>query len=265
MRKIALSFASILALGGLSYAFVAMAQGPAATKPAPAPSATATPSAGSQFKDNKEKISYALGMSLGSNFKAQGLELDPDVFLRGMNDGLSGGKTLMTEDEAKATMMQVQNEMKARMEEKSRMAAVNNKKEGDAFLEANKAKPGVVVLPSGLQYKILTQGTGAKPTGMDTVECNYRGTLIDGTEFDSSYKRNEPAKFQVGRVIRGWTEALQLMPVGSKWQLFIPSTLAYGERGAGPIGPNSTLIFDVELISIQAPPQPGQPAAPAKP
>jgi FKBP-type peptidyl-prolyl cis-trans isomerase len=140
---------------------------------------------------------------------------------------------------------------------------IKNKKEGDAFLAANKNKPGVVTLPDGLQYKILTPGTGAKPAATDTVVVNYRGTLIDGTEFDSSYKRGTPATFQVGRVIKGWTEALQLMPVGSKWQVVIPSDLAYGERGQSTIGPNSTLVFEVELMSIQ--PKPPAPAATAPP
>jgi FKBP-type peptidyl-prolyl cis-trans isomerase FklB len=135
-------------------------------------------------------------------------------------------------------------------------AADKNKAEGEAFLAANKSKEGIVTLPSGLQYKILTEGKGPKPTAADTVVCNYRGTLINGTEFDSSYKRGEPATFPVGGVIKGWTEALQLMPVGSKWQLFIPSGMAYGERGAGAdIGPNATLIFEVELISIQEKPK----------
>ena len=132
------------------------------------------------------------------------------------------------------------------------LAGGANKQAGDAFLAANKSKESVVTLPSGLQYKILTEGTGPKPTASDSVVCNYRGTLIDGKEFDSSYQRGQPATFPVGQVIKGWTEALQLMPVGSKWQLFIPSELAYGSRGAGAdIGPNSTLIFEVELISIK--------------
>jgi FKBP-type peptidyl-prolyl cis-trans isomerase len=143
-------------------------------------------------------------------------------------------------------------------------AIEKNKKAGEAFLAANKEKPGVVTLPSGLQYKILQPGSGPKPTASDSVVCNYRGTLVDGTEFDSSFKRGQPATFPVGQVIKGWTEALQLMPVGSKWELFIPSDLAYGERGTngGPIGPNETLIFEVELVSIQAK---SQPAAGAQP
>ncbi len=158
----------------------------------------------------------------------------------------------LTEDQARAALMEVQNEMRKKQQAEMQAAGEANKKEGDAFLAANKAKEGVVTLPSGLQYKILTQGTGPKPTATDSVVCNYRGTLINGTEFDSSYKRGEPATFPVSGVIKGWTEALQLMPVGSKWQLFVPSDLAYGERSPGPeIAPDSTLIFEVELLSIQ--------------
>jgi FKBP-type peptidyl-prolyl cis-trans isomerase FklB len=154
----------------------------------------------------------------------------------------------------KAALTQLQTEMRAKQEEKLKLAAETNKKAGEEFLAANKAKDGVVTLPSGLQYKILTEGTGPKPTATDTVSCNYRGTLLDGKEFDSSYKRGQPASFQVTGVIKGWTEALQLMPVGSKWQLYIPSELGYGDRGADPrsgIGPGATLIFEVELLSIQ--------------
>jgi FKBP-type peptidyl-prolyl cis-trans isomerase FklB len=158
----------------------------------------------------------------------------------------------MTEDEARATLVQLQTDLQSKQEEKMKQAGDNNKKEGDAFLAANKSKPGVVTLPSGLQYKIVKEGTGPKPSASDTVVCNYRGTLINGTEFDSSYKRGEPASFPVSGVIKGWTEALQLMPVGSKWELYIPPDLAYGARGAGAdIGPNTTLLFEVELLSIQ--------------
>jgi len=161
--------------------------------------------------------------------------------------------------------MQWQTEMRTKQEEKRQQAAATNKQEGEAFLAANKTKEGVVTLPSGLQYKILTQGTGPKPTASDSVVCNYRGTLISGTEFDSSYKRGEPATFPVSGVIKGWTEALQLMPVGSKWQLFIPSDLAYGERSPAPeIGPDSTLIFEVELLSIQNKSADQPPPAPDK-
>jgi FKBP-type peptidyl-prolyl cis-trans isomerase FklB len=162
------------------------------------------------------------------------------------------GKTVMTDMEAHNTLMQAQQEAKKKIDETRQASMEPNKKAGDAFLAANKTKEGVVTLPSGLQYKILKEGTGPKPTPADSVVCNYRGTLIDGKEFDSSYKRGQPATFPVGQVIKGWTEALQLMPVGSKWQLFVPADLAYGDRGAGPdIGPGATLIFEVELISIK--------------
>ena len=201
----------------------------------------------------KDKASYAIGMNIAKGIQKQSIDVDPNIVARGLKDALAGGKTLLTDDEATAAMKDLQAEMKKAQEEKMQLAGDANKKEGDAFLAANKAKEGVVTLPSGLQYKILTEGAGPKPTASDSVVCNYRGTLINGTEFDSSYKRGQPATFPVGQVIKGWTEALQLMPVGSKWQLFIPSDLAYGPRGAGrDIGPNATLMFEVELISIQA-------------
>jgi FKBP-type peptidyl-prolyl cis-trans isomerase FklB len=201
----------------------------------------------------KDKISYAIGMSIGTNLHRQSVEVDPKILQQGLEDALSGSKPLLSEEEARATLAQFQTEMRQKQQEKMQQASAENKKEGDAFLAANKAKEGVVTLPSGLQYKIETAGTGPKPTTSDLVVCNYRGTLIDGKEFDSSYKRGQPATFPVAGVIKGWTEALQLMPVGSKWQLFVPSELAYGERGSGPdIGPNATLIFEVELLSIQS-------------
>ena len=208
------------------------------------------------LKTKKDKASYALGMSVGLNLGAklhqQSVEVDQAILLRGVKDALAGGKTLLTEEEARAALTQLSLEARKNMDEKMKLAGEGNKKEGDEFLAANKTKEGTVTLPSGLQYKILTEGTGPKPTPTDSVSCNYRGTLINGTEFDSSYKRGQPATFQVNGVIKGWTEALQLMPVGSKWQLFIPSELAYGERGPSPeIGSNSTLIFEVELLSIQ--------------
>jgi FKBP-type peptidyl-prolyl cis-trans isomerase len=216
------------------------------------------------LKDQKDRLSYALGMNMGTNLHANlqrdAIDIDANIVLQGIKDSMTGGKLLMTEAEARAALTQLQQDLMAKQreamakeEEKMKATAEPNKKEGEAFLSSNKAKEGVVTLPSGLQYKIVTEGSGPKPTVTDTVVCNYRGTLINGTEFDSSYKRGEPASFQVSRVIKGWTEALQLMPVGSKWQLFIPSDLAYGERGTpgGSIGPNSTLIFEVELLSIQ--------------
>jgi FKBP-type peptidyl-prolyl cis-trans isomerase len=207
----------------------------------------------STLTSQKDKVSYAIGMNIGTNLHRQSVDVDPKILQQGLEDSLAGGKTLLSEDEAKATLMQFQTEMRQKQQEKMQQAGAANKKEGDAFLAANKSKEGVVTLPSGLEYKILTAGKGPKPTASDSVVCNYRGTLIDGKEFDSSYKRGEPATFPVAGVIKGWTEALQLMPVGSKWQLFVPSDLAYAERGSGPdIGPNATLIFEVELLSIQS-------------
>jgi FKBP-type peptidyl-prolyl cis-trans isomerase FklB len=204
----------------------------------------------------KQKFSYALGMNIGSglgaNLKKQSVDVDSTLVSQGLKDAMSGGKTRLTQGEMQAVLTEVQNEVKKQQQGKTQQAAAANKTEGEAFLAANKSKDGVVTLPSGLQYKILTAGTGPKPTASDSVKCNYRGTLINGTEFDSSYKRGQPATFAVGQVIKAWTEALQLMPVGSKWQLFVPSSLAYGERGAGAeIGPNATLIFEVELLSIE--------------
>jgi FKBP-type peptidyl-prolyl cis-trans isomerase FklB len=207
------------------------------------------------LKDQKEKLSYALGMDLGNQFKKQAVEVDADIFVKGLKDSLSGNKTLLTEQEARAAITALQNEIRTKQMAIAKELGEKNKKEGDAFLAENKTREGVVTLDSGLQYKVLTAGEGKKPTIDDTVVCNYRGTLINGTEFDSSYKRNQPATFPVKGVIKGWTEALQLMPAGSKWQLFIPPNLAYGERGTGNlIGPNATLVFEVELISIQAKP-----------
>ena len=224
---------------------------PPAAKPAAASTATANKSVVA-LDTQKEKTSYALGMNIAHTVKAQPLDLDQNAFVQGVRDVLAGGKTLMTEDEMAAALGILQNEMAAKAAEAAKQMGEINKKEGADFLAANKTKDGIVTLPSGMQYKIITAGTGPKPTAADTVICNYRGTLLNGTEFDSSYKRGQPASFPVGRVIKGWQEALQLMPVGSKWQLFVPSDLAYGERGAGAdIAPNATLIFEVELISIQ--------------
>jgi FKBP-type peptidyl-prolyl cis-trans isomerase FklB len=224
-------------------------QTPAATTQQPPAAASQNNSA---LPTQKDKVSYAIGMNIGTTLHRQSVEVDPKVLAQGLQDALSGGKTLLSEDEARTTLTDLQNEMRKKQQEKMQAAAETNKKEGDAFLAANKTKEGVVTLPSGLQYKVLTAGTGPKPTTGDAVACNYRGTLIDGKEFDSSYKRGQPATFPVSGVIKGWTEALQLMPVGSKWQLVVPSDLAYGERGQGPdIGPNATLIFEVELLSIQ--------------
>jgi FKBP-type peptidyl-prolyl cis-trans isomerase FklB len=203
-------------------------------------------------KTKKEKVSYSIGVNIGKNMKMQGLDIDQGFLTQGIKDGLNNSKIAMSDKDMEETMKSFQQEMSTKMQAKQKIEGDKNKKEGEAFLEANKKKDGVITLPSGLQYKILKEGNGAKPTATQTVKCNYRGTLIDGKEFDSSYKRGEPTEFPVGQVIKGWTEALQLMPVGSKWQLFIPSNLAYGENGGGQmIGPNATLIFDIELISIK--------------
>jgi FKBP-type peptidyl-prolyl cis-trans isomerase FklB len=220
------------------------------TKKAPATTKSAS---ALTLKTQKEKESYALGMKVGSDLKRQGVNeaVDPAIAARGFKDAMAGTKPALTEDEERAALMQLQTEVRGKQQAKAHEEGAVARKEGDAFLAANKAKEGVVTLPSGLEYKILTEGTGAKPTANDTVTCNYRGTLLNGTEFDSSYKRGHPETFPVGGVIKGWTEALQLMPVGSKWQLFIPADMAYGDRGAGgDIGPGETLIFEVELLSI---------------
>jgi FKBP-type peptidyl-prolyl cis-trans isomerase FklB len=267
MKKLTLLFIYVLGIGIALQVPVASAQtgasgtapkstgvqsttpGAAAAKPPAKPSAAAGQGV---LKDQKAKTSYALGMNIGHTIKGQSVDLDQAAFIQGIKDVIAGGKTLMSDDEMAAALTVLQTEMNAKAAEKAKQLGEANKVEGTAFLAANKTKPGVVTLPSGLQYKIITAGTGPKPTPADTVVCNYRGTLINGKEFDSSYKRGQPASFPVGRVIKGWTEALQLMPVGSKWQLFIPPDLAYADHGAGPdIGPNATLIFEVELISIQ--------------
>ncbi len=212
----------------------------ATTKPVPLP-----------LKTMKDKASYAIGMSMARGMKDQGVDIDPAILARGLKDGLAG-TTQLTDEQAQAALTEFQADLKARQEARAKIVGDANKKAGDEFLAANKAKEGVVALPSGLQYKVLKAGTGPKPTAADTVECNYKGTLLNGKEFDSSYKRGQPAAFPVGQVIKGWTEALQLMPVGSKWELFVPAELAYGSRAAGPdITPNSTLVFEVELLSIK--------------
>jgi FKBP-type peptidyl-prolyl cis-trans isomerase FklB len=204
------------------------------------------------LKSQRDKVSYIIGVDIGGNLKSRSIDIDPDLLLKGLKDGLAGNKPLLSETEIHEVMNTFKEEMAKKQEESMKKAAEKNKKDGDAFLAENKKKEGVVTLPSGLQYKIITEGTGNTPKATDTVTVNYRGSLVDGTEFDSSYKRGQPATFRVNGVIKGWTEALQLMKEGAKWQLFIPSDLAYGDKGAGNvIGPNATLIFDVELISAK--------------
>ena len=216
----------------------------------PALAQDATPAA-PELKTDKDKLSYALGMNFGENFRKQGVDVDPAMFAKAFVEAFNTGKTAMSEEDMKtvltAATQEIRKKQAAMQAEKSEQA----QKDGEKFLADNKTKENVVTLPSGLQYKILKQGTGEKPTADDTVICNYKGTLINGTEFDASEKHGGPATFPVKGVIAGWTEALQLMPVGSKWQLFVPSNLAYGPQGPGEIGPNATLIFEVELVSIQ--------------
>lgn len=200
------------------------------------------------LKNQKEKMSYIIGMDIGSNLKRQSLDVDPNILARGIQDAFSAAKSLLTEQEIQDTLAAFRKERAAKQEE----VAKKNKNDGETFLIANRKKEGVEALASGLQYKVIRAGTGKKPKINDSVTTHYRGTLIDGTEFDSSYKRGKPASFPVSGVIPGWTEALQLMEEGAKWQLFVPPNLAYGERGTGDvIGPNATLIFEIELISVQ--------------
>jgi FKBP-type peptidyl-prolyl cis-trans isomerase FklB len=204
------------------------------------------------LKTQKQKVSYGIGMDIGKNFKEQFPDVDADALFRGFKDALTGAKPAIDSAELAGVMAAFQQEMMKKRGEKQAAASEKNKKEGEAFLTENKKKDGVVTLPSGLQYKVIKEGTGPKPGAKDTVECNYRGTLIDGKEFDSSYKRGTSAKFVLGQVIPGWIEGLQLMSVGSKYELYIPSNLAYGERGAGAdIGPDATLIFEVELLGFK--------------
>jgi FKBP-type peptidyl-prolyl cis-trans isomerase FklB len=265
MRK--LSAVALTILGaGLGFTGVARAQQKPAPAAKPAPASTAHKPATTRahgttaakkpaplvLNTQKQKASYAIGLNIGKSMKRDSVDVDTEILARGIRDALVGGKTLLTDDEVKAALTELQMEVRKHQQEEFQATATKNQQEGEAFLAANKTKEGVVTLPSGLQFKILKEGTGPKPAATDTVVCNYRGTLLNNTEFDSSIKHGGPATFPVEQVIKGWTEALQLMPVGSKWQVFIPAELAYGDRGAGAdIGPNSTLIFEIELLSIQ--------------
>ncbi|MGC2063630.1 MAG: FKBP-type peptidyl-prolyl cis-trans isomerase [Thermodesulfovibrionales bacterium] len=206
------------------------------------------------LKTQKEKVSYIIGTDIGNNFKKQGIDIEPDIVIKGIKDALSGNKSLLSEKEATDIMTAYKQEFMTKQAEASKVLGEKNKKDGAAYLAENGKKEGVKTLPSGLQYKILADGTGKSPKATDTVVVNYRGMLIDGTEFDSSFKRGQSATFPVNGVIPGWTEALQLMKEGSRWQIVLPSNIAYGERGAGgSIGPNAVLIFEVELVEVKAP------------
>jgi len=227
-------------------------------------SAVAQDAAAPELKTDKDKFSFALGMNFGMGLRKQGLDLDPAVFAKAFAEAFSTGKTAMSEQEMQTMLTAVAQQMQAKQKAEQAAKAEQAKMAGEKFLAENKTKEGVVTLPSGMQYKILTQGTGEKPSADDTVSCNYKGTFIDGTVFDASDQHGGPVSFPVKGVIAGWTEALQLMPTGSKWQLFVPSNLAYGEDAPPEIGPNATLIFEVELVSVQkaaAQAPEGQPAA----
>jgi FKBP-type peptidyl-prolyl cis-trans isomerase FklB len=204
------------------------------------------------LKTQKDKVSYLLGAQIGNDFKAQQMDVDPDIFSRGLKDSLAGKKPPLSEQEIRDTMMAFQKDIQAKVAVQTQKLAEQNKKEGDAFLAENKKKEGVRTTPSGLQYKVMRQGTGKMPKPTSTVVVNYRGTLLDGREFDSSYKRGETFTTAVNGVVKGWQEALPLMKEGAKYQIFVPSQLAYGERGAGrEIGPNAVLIFEIELITVK--------------
>jgi FKBP-type peptidyl-prolyl cis-trans isomerase FklB len=290
MRKLFSPMMGILA-GGILCAGAAQAQQPPADASKPAATTAPKSSSGAQspgaaksgqaaagakkpaatagaaaplLKTTKDKRSYAIGLNIGAKvaneLKNGGVDMDSAILARGIRDSLTGGKHLMTDEEVKTALTALETELREKARAEYETMAAANKKEGDDFLTANKSKEGVQTLPSGLQYKVLTAGSGPKPAATDKVSCNYKGTFLNGKEFDSSEKHGgKPVTFGVSDVIKGWTEALQLMPVGSKWQLYVPSDLAYGPRGAGQeIGPNTALIFEVELVTIE-------PKAEAKP
>lgn len=236
-------------------------------------SKAAAPAAGQKapepVKADKNKVSYIIGMSVGRNIKSLGADLNTDEIVRGLKDTLSGAKIAITDEEAQAQMTAFGAELQAKQAADAKKAADENKAKEAAYLQEHKKKEGVQTTPSGVQYKVLKEGNGKKPTPKDEVTVNYKGSLIDGKEFDSSYKRNEPATFPVSGVIPGWSEAIQMMKTGSKWEIVIPSSLAYGEQGVPEvIPPNSALVFEVELISIKPPAakkaEPAKPAAKAK-
>jgi FKBP-type peptidyl-prolyl cis-trans isomerase FklB len=239
MRGLVLAASVALALA----AAPAMAQ--TSKPPSPAPGSAA-------LMDPTAQSSYAFGLNLGTNLRQAGVSIDPALLAKGLQDALSGAKPALTGDEVSQALMRLQAQVKAGRAQQAALAAQTNKTQGEAFLKDNQGKPGIITLPSGLQYEVLTRGTGPKPRSTDSVVCNYTGRLLDGTEFDSSARHGGPATLQVDGVIKGWTEALQLMPTGSKWRIFVPSNLAYGAQGAGQdIGPNATLVFEIELLSVQ--------------
>jgi FKBP-type peptidyl-prolyl cis-trans isomerase FklB len=254
---LALVFTTVLSFSALSL----WAQQPQPRAEQVPAGAGAMPAAGQGAKSNvpglttdKQKASYGIGLSIGGNMRGSELtanDLDMQALMRGLSDALSEAKPALTKEELQQCMTEFHSQITGRVQDKVKNLADKDKKEGDAFLAANKGKPGVKALPSGLQYKVLQSGNGASPGPTDMVKAHYKGTLLDGTVFDSSYDRGEPESFPLNRVIKGWTEALQLMKVGDKWELYVPSELAYGEKGMLPaIPPNAVLIFDVELLDV---------------
>ncbi|MGV3772158.1 MAG: FKBP-type peptidyl-prolyl cis-trans isomerase [Verrucomicrobiales bacterium] len=239
----------LLALAtGIALAGQVHAADPAKNSKAPAAASAPAASTGDKsLSTQQQKASYSIGVNVGQRFKSEAITLDNDAFFKGFKDGVTGAKPALSPEETQQVMETFRKEVEA----KTAVVAEKSKKSGEEFLAANKGKEGVKTLPSGLQYKVIKDGSGPLPKETDTVKVHYKGTLVDGTEFDSSIARNEPAVFPIKGVIPGWTEALQKMKVGSKWQLFIPPALAYGEEGAGPIPPNSPLIFEVELLGIE--------------
>ena len=258
MKKTALTLAFCLSTAGMG-SLVAVSSSTEPAQAAPPAGSNALPAGTNLLGDAKSRDSYAMGMFFGHNWQQQGVEVDWDSFSRGFKDMQSGGATLLTPQEMRDTLTELQKTIAARQQQMRDEQAAKNKADGEVFLAANKTKPGVVTLPDGLQYKVIADGTGPTPADGEMVTVNYRGTFLDGTEFDSSAKQGKPAQFQLGRVIPGWNEALKLMKTGSKWQLFVPSELAYGPNGMAPrIPPYATLIFDVELVAFQnaTPPPP---------
>lgn len=240
MRRLAVPFALAWLMAGSALAQEAKAPAPAG------------PPAPDWLKPPQAQTSYLLGMQVGAQLRREGVTIDSEALNKGIADGLANAAPLLSEAQMRDVTARLQSEIQARRQAELARAADANKIAGEAFLKANAAKPNIVTLPSGLQYEILSAGKGPKPKATDAVVCNYRGVLIDGTEFDSSYRRGTPTTISLSDVIKGWGEALQLMPAGSKWRIYVPSELAYGERGAAPvIGPNAALVFDIELLSIQ--------------
>jgi FKBP-type peptidyl-prolyl cis-trans isomerase FklB len=260
MRLLPIAAAAAAAVVGSALAFAQdPAQKTAATDTKTVAKEAAPAAAPSEFKDVKSRASYIIGFNVVQQFKAQGLDLDPEAVLKGIKDAQAGAKPALSEAVLKETFEALQKQAMAKQAEQQKAMQAEaakiggaNKQEGDAFLAANAKKPGVVTLPSGLQYKVIKDGTGSSPKPSDVATVHYEGKLVNGTVFDSSYKRGEPTQFQPNQVIPGWKEALQLMKTGSEWELYVPSDLGYGPRGnpQGGIAPNSTLIFKVELIAV---------------